>query len=127
MRSPLISGSSVVCQLYSPMPGVSTAVHAKLKTRQMAVNWTTLGVDTIPSEEHMSLKDEILDASRQKPSIQRILDSLNKEDKNDLEEILADPEVESTAIARVLRRRGLEISERTIQRHRQRYQEELNG
>lgn len=75
----------------------------------------------------MSLKDEVLQASNRRLSLERILSELDDEDRADLEELLADEDVEATAIAVVLRRRDFNISDRTIQRYRQRLREELRG
>lgn len=73
----------------------------------------------------MSLKDEILKESRQTNVIEQILSELEEEDRSDLMELLNMRDVESTAIARGLRRRGFSVSERTVQRYRQKL-EELN-
>ena len=51
-------------------------------------------------------------------SVAAALESLPKEDAADLQAALESPDVYGTVISRVLKRRGLEISENTIQRHR---------
>lgn len=72
----------------------------------------------------MSLKDEILQESRNGNTVELILADLNDEDREDLIELL-NADIEATAIARGLRRRGYSVSDRTIQRYR-RTLEELN-
>lgn len=72
----------------------------------------------------MSLKDEILQESRNGNTVEMILADLDDEDREDLIELL-NADIEATAIARGLRRRGYSVSDRTIQRYR-RTLEELN-
>lgn len=73
----------------------------------------------------MSLKDDILAESRSGNTVEAILADLDEDDRSDLVELLAMVEVEATAIARGLRRRGYQVSDRTIQRYR-RTLEEMN-
>jgi repressor of nif and glnA expression len=74
----------------------------------------------------MSLKDEVLRASVRKLSMEHILESLDEEDRDDLVELLSGEAVDASTIALVLRKRGFDISDRTVQRYRKTLGE-LNG
>lgn len=75
----------------------------------------------------MSLKDEVLGVSQRKLTVDRIIDTLEEDDRKDLLELLADNSIEGSAIALVLRRRNFDISDRTIQRYRKHMEENLDG
>ena len=68
----------------------------------------------------MGLKDEVLaeQAGASRGGVEKILEELSDEDAAELRELLADPLVLGTSIHRVLKSRGFEIGERTIQRYR---------
>ena len=75
----------------------------------------------------MSLKDEVLEISNNKRTLEQIMDSLDQTEQEELEELLVDKKITATAIARVLRKRNFDIHERTIQRERNRRLEELTN
>lgn len=67
----------------------------------------------------MGLRDEVLaEQSSARKGVERILKELSKEESAELRELLADPLVLGTSIHRVLKARGFDIGERTIQRYR---------
>ena len=73
----------------------------------------------------MSLKDEVQGTSRR--GIQHAFMQLNKEDSKELAEMLLDESIEASAIARALRGRGYNVSDRSAQRYRRQLQEESDG
>jgi hypothetical protein len=69
----------------------------------------------------MSLADEALRGrTRKGPGCDTglLLDRLTEPDRSELLEALADPTVQATALARVLRARGYDIGSWSLQRHR---------
>ena len=69
----------------------------------------------------MSLRDELKSVTAKKTSSRKvdvILDLLSEEDAKELREILEDPMVEGSDIARLLRKREFNISDRAVQRYR---------
>ena len=74
----------------------------------------------------MSLKEDVLKASEPHLRMDQIVESLSEEDRQDLEELLDDERIKASVIAQVLRERDFSISDRTIQRHRQKRKEELD-
>ena len=70
----------------------------------------------------MSLRDMFADEPDRRPntrcSIAALLDTLNDDDRIVLVEMLADPLVTHTRIARSLRRAGHQVGDYTVGRHR---------
>lgn len=69
----------------------------------------------------MSLADEARAANNRRGavcSVRLLLQRSTPEDQAELLEALADAEIQSTALARVLRARGIEIGADNLQRHR---------
>lgn len=66
------------------------------------------------------LLDDIRSASvvDNRCAIHKAFQALTKNDQKDLAAALQDPEIEGTVIARVLRERGIQVSDRAVQRHR---------
>jgi len=75
----------------------------------------------------MSLRDEVIQATNNKATVEKVMAELDPEDAEDLAELLVDVDVEASAIARVLRKRGFEISDRSVQRYRATRREALDG
>jgi hypothetical protein len=69
-----------------------------------------------------TLKSDVLaqpvGKSGRKPMVEKIIKTLNKEDRLELIEILDDPTISGRAICKVLNDRGIEISEATLYRYR---------
>jgi len=67
----------------------------------------------------MGLRDEVLaEQASAKSGVEGVLEELSEEEAAELRELLTDPLVLGTSIHRVLKARGFEIGERTIQRYR---------
>lgn len=70
----------------------------------------------------MSLRKELEavtePSSHSHRKVDLILDQLDEDEAVELREILADPFIEGSAIARLLRKRGYHISDRAVQRYR---------
>lgn len=73
----------------------------------------------------MSLKEEARVLSRRRSLMERILEELSASDRQDLEDMLEDDSYTSRSIALALRKRGFQISERTVAQHKQTKREML--
>lgn len=67
----------------------------------------------------MSLKEEVSAEVTQKCVMARLRNALSPEEYSDLEELIADASVSTTAIKRVLDRRGLGVARSSLNVHRQ--------
>jgi hypothetical protein len=69
----------------------------------------------------MGIRDEVLEYTQRRGDtcrMQFVLAKMGKAEKAELEEVVADASVPSTAIARYLQKQGFDIKEGTILRHR---------
>ena len=68
----------------------------------------------------MGLRDEVLNEQTTASSnvVEGILAEMTDEDAAELRELLGDPLIQGTSIHRVLKRRGFDVSERSVQRYR---------
>lgn len=68
------------------------------------------------------LLDEIMEHNLGRPgticSIQKLYDTLPKDDAQALRQAIADPMIKATAIARALKARGHQINDSVVSRHR---------
>lgn len=74
----------------------------------------------------MGLRDEV-DALKPRSKMDEVFAALNHDEMSELNDVLNDPLVSSGAIGQVLRRRGYDINDRTIQRHRQMIKEKRDA
>ena len=64
----------------------------------------------------MGLRDEVLnEQTSANNSMERVISQLSEEDASELRDLLLDPLIQGTSIHRVLKSRGFDISERTVQ------------
>jgi DNA-directed RNA polymerase specialized sigma54-like protein len=64
------------------------------------------------------IKNEPTGKAGRKPIVLQMLKSLSEQDRKDLVEAINDPLISGRSIAKVLQKRGIEISEATVYRYR---------
>lgn len=77
--------------------------------------------------DDMSFKDEVSEnqSDSKENRINAILKTMDADEQKELLEVLADPEYQSAAIHKALRKRGYDLSDASVRRYRTKLQEDL--